>query len=153
MHMGERNREPLGGREAEGFGEWLAASTREVTETYGTLMDSVPADNPVRYLARSAHQDFTQWLHLWKLLELGTSPYVEPELARGDFEARLIDDVIVSLQVIGRGSGTDGQPMVDVVGRYERAVVRLAKYTGADPNSVRACGENRDRLMALGEGR
>jgi len=156
-----RKREPLGGKEVPGFGPWLHSAHKEVTESLEVLRRTVPVENPVRYIANSAHRDFAALLHRWRLMEMGKSPNVSDEHARDDFEVSLIADVMSAHGAreyavsIGWGERPEptGRPMVDVDAAYERACTFLARYMGIDPKRVKECGGDQDKLMGLGDGR
>jgi hypothetical protein len=155
-HTADRKREPLGGREADGFGKWLKDSTQQVSESYEVLCSSLPVGHPGRSLAQSAHRDFVRWLHLWKLLEMGKSPSASDEDARDDFEVRLIAHVMDThdfLELTKREDRASGRSMLDAFAGYERACEILAQYLGIRPIRVSQCNGEQDWLMALGEGR
>jgi hypothetical protein len=160
MHTQDRKREPLGGREAKGFGDWLNETHQEVSETYAVLQESLPLGHASRYLAQSAHRDYAGWVHLWKLLQLGKSPSVIDEWARDDFEVKLIANVMSSYGALRYAQDINlervqrnGRPMLDVVGEYERACLLLSRYLGIHRDCVVECNGRQDKLMALGAGR
>lgn len=159
-HVEGRKREPLGGKAVDGFGPWLEATHKEVTQAVDLLRRKLPADNVGLYVGQSAHRDYAQWLHLWKLLERGRSPHVAMLFARDDFEVRLIANVMGTFGGVeyARRVGPKrieggGRPMADVDAAYERACLVLARYAGIDPKRVKECGGDQAKLTELGAGR
>ena len=160
VHTQERKREPLGGKAVPGFGPWLLATHAEITQTLELLRKKFAVDHVGRYIATSAHRDFAQLTHAWRLLEKGKSAHVIDEWARDDFEVKLIASVMGTFGGVeyARKMGpkrieAGGRPMADVEASYDRACLVLARYAGIDPKRVKECGGDQAKLTELGAGR
>lgn len=152
-HAGKSIREPLGGREADGFGQWLATTTQTVKEAAKHLQGSLPLGNPMRYAAIEAERVYRRTLTHWRHVTDGRDP-----LARHHFEVALIENVMSTYGTAEfarkRGYGPQdvtagGRPMEDVAAAYLRACIILGKYTGVDDATVAACRDDQAALMSL----
>lgn len=150
-----RTHNPLGGREADGFDQWL-----RVTEQ--TAREGMPASQTLgttgRYMATSAARDYANVLRDWRDVQAGRSAHVRDELTRDHFEVGLISQVMSAYGAAeyarARGYGPDdttagGRPVADIGAEYLRACVILAKYIGLGDVTVLECRGDQDALMAL----
>lgn len=153
----KRVREPLGGREAEGFDAWLTDTVRQTHESREALR-SEPLNNPVRYMSVEAERQYGCVLAEWRDVKAGRRTSVVSELARDRFEKGLIGQVMASYGAWQfareRGYGPNdwtagGRPMMDVSGEYVRRCKVLAAYVGVDEVTVSACRDDQDALTAL----
>lgn len=150
----DRKREPLGGREVDGFGQWLRVTTQTVEEADDDLRERLPLGNPMRYVAIEASRHYGKVLGAWKSVERG---WGGPG-ARDRFEVELIAGVMSTYGAAefarSRGYGPEdttagGRSMADVAAEYLRACIILAKYVGVSELDVHACGDDQAKLMAL----
>lgn len=145
-------RNPLGGAEADGFGEWL-------TETYLRMRDvadqmSRPEDDsiPAR-LMRDAKAYYGRVRDLWLRARDG-----EWEFSRDVLEVSLIKDVMDGHYWAEHARemsrlGIDPEPgkraWAQMSAEYLRACVILSQYTGVAQTAVTDCGGDQDKLSAL----
>lgn len=149
-------RNPLGGREAEGFGKWVTATYLQMRDAadqmYRPQDDSVPAR-----LARDSAQHYRQVYHLWARVEHG-APGGAWEFARDTLEVQLITDVMSGhywacyAQEKFR-AGISPEPgrkaWVQMSADYLRACLIFAAYTGVKQTDVTDCDGDQFRLSAL----
>ncbi|MFE0472605.1 hypothetical protein ACFW2V_13420 [Streptomyces sp. NPDC058947] len=154
----DRERNPLGGREAEGFALWLVTSAQKAREAWDLLREQLPLSNPMRYVAREAASHYAGVLAEWENVKRGRSQYVRDDLARDYFEVTLISKVMSAygaaeyVRECGYGSNSitaDGRPIADVSAEYLRTCIILAKYIGVSELDVYACRDDQAALMAL----
>jgi hypothetical protein len=150
----DRKRNPLGGREADGFDQWLRVTTQTMSETEGDLRGRLPLGNPMRYVAIEASSHYGRVLGAWKAVQKGQGDGRE----RDRFEVELISQVMSAYGAAefarNQGYGPDdttagGRPMADVSAEYLRACIILAKYVGVSELTVHACRDDQAALMAL----
>lgn len=146
----DRTREPLGGREAEGFDMWIRHAARLSKEGREALK-SRPLGDAIRYISVSAERDYTSVLAAWQNLAR------DPK-QRDDFEVGRIAAVMGAFGAasFARDMGykpgdtcNGGRPMADVAAEYLRACMILAAYVGTTVEAVAACGEDQEKLSAL----
>jgi len=149
-HHANRKREPLGGRESEGFGAWIEEAALMSAEGRKVL-SSRPLGDAIRYISVSAERDYAVVLASWRNLTRDAT-------RRDDFEVGLIAAVMGSrgaarfARDMGYGPGdtcNGGRPMADVAAAYLRSCMTLAAYVGVTPEVVMTCGEDQDKLSAL----
>lgn len=152
-YAGAGFREPLGGREADGFGQWLATTTQTVTEAAESLRERFPLANPMRYVAIEAARHYGRISGEWRNVTGGRDVK-----ARHRFEVDLIAEVMGTYGALQfarrRGYGhhdvtAGGRPMEDVSAAHLRACIILAKYVGIDDATVAACRDDQAALMSL----
>jgi len=151
-----RERNPLGGREADGFGQWLKVTAQTMAEARDDLRERLPLGNPMRYVAREAAKHYAETLAAWGMVERR-----QADRERDRFEVGLIAGVMSAYGAAefarSRGYGPEdttagGRPMADVSAEYLRACIILAKYVGVSELDVHACGDDQAKLMALRAG-
>lgn len=149
----DRERNPLGGREADGFDQWLRVTTQTVSETEGELRERLPLSNPMRYVGIEAARHYGAVLSGWEHVKRGRG-----ERARDRFEVDLIAKVMSAYGAAefarNQGYGTEdttagGRPMTDVAAEYLRACIILAKYVGVSELDVHECRDDQAALMGL----
>lgn len=149
----KRGHEPLGGREADGFGQWLETTELQMREQRESLINSLSLDNPLRYVAREAAAHYGSVLHAWGHVVRGSDPR-----ARHEFEVRLISEVMraYSAAEFARQCGygpkdvtSGGRPLQDITTEYLRTCIILGKYAGVGELTVTACQGDQDALTAL----
>jgi hypothetical protein len=149
-----RERNPLGGREADGFDQWLREATQLMGESEDSLREELPLGNPMRYVAVEASAHYGRMLGAWKEVSKGHGG----DGARDRFEVNLISAVMsahgAAEYARSRRYGPDdttagGRPMADVGAEYLRACTILAKYVGVNELDVHACGGDQAKLSAL----
>lgn len=153
-----RERNPLGGREADGFAQWLLVTEFSVREAESLARARSEASDPLRYVAISAARHYGSVLTEWQGVQAGRSDHVRDDLARDHFEVGLIAAVMSAYgaarfaQEQGHGHGgatAGGRPVADVSAEYLRACTILAKYVGVSELDVAACRDDQDALTAL----
>lgn len=150
----DRKREPLGGREVNGFGQWLRVTTQASKEADGDLRERLPLGSPMRYVAIGASRHYERVLDAWGDVEReGSDPG-----ARDRFEVELIAGVMSAYgaaeyarsQGYGPSDTTGGgRPVADIAAEYLRACIILAKYAGVSDLDVAKCRDDQAALMAL----
>jgi hypothetical protein len=149
----DRERNPLGGREADGFALWLVTSTQKAREARDLLRRTLRLDNPMRYVATEAARHYGAVLADWDHVKRD-----KDGRSRDAFEVGLIAKVMSAYGSAefarSRGYGPDdvtagGRPMADVAAEYLRACIILAKYAGVSELTVHACQDDQAALMAL----
>ena len=149
-----RTPEPLGGKEADGFAEWLEESARTVRDSYEKIRETEPIDSVTRYIAHSADKEYGMTLSEFRAMGRDGS--------RDHFEAALIGNVIGAAGVLRFARDLEenkhplrpsarkgGRPMDDVELSWGRACLILAKYVGCDVERVKECREDQKACEAL----
>lgn len=154
-----RERNPLGGQAADGFGMWLVTTEMSVRETRDLMRGKVwEQNNPLPYVTMSAASHYGTVLAEWQGVLAGRGEHVRDELARDHFEVGLISAAMSAHGAAEfareRGykdheSTSGGRPMADVAAEYRRACTILAKYVGTSELTVAACGGDQAALSAL----
>jgi hypothetical protein len=148
-----RERNPLGGREADSFDQWLRVTAQTMTEARDDLRERLPLANPMRYVGVEAARHYETVLSGWEHVKRGRD-----EKARDHFEVELISQVMSAYGAAEfarkQGYGPDdttagGRPMADVSAEYLRSCIILAKYVGVSELTVHACRDDQAALMAL----
>lgn len=146
-----RRIEPLGGREAEGFGNWVEVTHREM----GLVLDRFAESDYTGVSYRLCRDARDQYARILKMLERARNGVTEH--SRDHLETEMIHDVITShaWAVYARERSTAGLPddgersYLQMSGAYIRSLMILAEYTGIDQLTVGACQGDQDSLMAL----
>lgn len=148
---------PLGGREADGFDQWLRVTAQTMRETGDDLRERLRLSNPMRYVAIEAAKHYAETLAAWNEVERR-----QDGRERDRFEVDLIAGVMSAYGAAefarSRGYGPEdttagGRPMADVAAGYLRACIILAQYVGVSELDVHACKGDQAALMALGGAR
>lgn len=146
-----RRIEPLGGREAEGFGYWLSLTLGQM-EDAATATAELGADLPSAKLCRDARDHYSRIMMMF-----GRARDQVTEHSRDHLETELIHDVIAShawaehaRERSAAGILAEGErSYLQMSGAYLRAVMILGAYTGVDQLTVGACQGDQGALMAL----
>lgn len=146
-----RRIEPLGGREADGFGEMVETMRREMRFVLERF-DASDYSGESYGLCRDARDQYDR---IGKMLERARREVTEH--SRDHLETELIHDVITShaWAVYARDRAAAGLPddgertCLQMSGAYLRSTITLAMYTGTDQLTVNACQGDQDALMAL----
>jgi hypothetical protein len=146
-----RRIEPLGGREATGFGGWLDVTFDQMEEAVKSAVE-LDAGSVSAKLCRDARDHYDR---IRKMLARARDGVTEH--SRDHLETELIHDVIAShawatyaRERSAAGIPNDGERThLQMSGAYLRSVMILAEYTGVDHLTVGACQGNQDALMAL----
>lgn len=153
----KRVNEPLGGREADGFGAWLREAARLMREAESAVPGLLD-DSAGRYTLRSARRYYDGLLSTFEAVTAGRRTSVIAEHARHRFETDLIGEVMGShgamqyarkLGFEKTGGPAGGRPWMDIAAEYNRACMALAQYTGTTVGAVQECGEDQAALTAL----
>jgi hypothetical protein len=67
----DRQRNPLGGREVDGFDQWLRVTAQTMCETEWDLPGRLRTDNPMRHVAVEASSHYGTVLGAWKAVQKG----------------------------------------------------------------------------------
>lgn len=146
-------RNPLGGREADGFGDWVTTTYLQMRDTAAQFTrpedESVPAQ-----MMRESQLHYGRVRQRWVAI---TAPDAW-EFARDSFEVMLITDVMSAHALAtyareqvaaGRSPRPGERPWALMCAEYVRATLILATYLGIDQAAVGKCGDDQDKLSAL----
>lgn len=155
---GSNEREPLGGREADGFDEWLTLTTEQTREARDHLRETLPLSNPMRYVATEAARHYHDTLSAWSHVKIARNRGERDDPTRDNFETGLIAYVMRAYgaaefarsQGYGpNGTTSGGRPVADISAEYLRGCLVLAKYVGISELTVAACQDDQAALSAL----
>lgn len=157
-HAG-RERNPLGGREADGFDQWLTVTAQVTREARDDLRENLSPRHPMRYVAAGAARDYDNALSAWSHVKVAQHRSKEDaDRVRDVFETGLIAGVMIAYgaaqyaRECGYGPNdrtSGGRPVADIAAEYLRACFILAKYVGVDDGAVAACRDDQSALVAL----
>jgi hypothetical protein len=146
-----RRIEPLGGREADGFGYWLSVTIGQMEEAVKST-SALGADTPSARLCRDAYDHYVRIIKMFGRARDGVT-----EHSRDLLETELIHDVIVShaWAAYARERSTAGLPddgeriYLQMSSAYLRSILILATYVGVDQLTVGICQGDQDALLTL----
>lgn len=155
-YIGDRRvHEPLGGREADGFDQWLAVTAANAAEARERLSQTLPLGAAGRYIAAGADNGYAAVLKGWKAAREGRTG-----ASRHHFEVGLISAVMSAhgaaeyarQHCAGLEKTRGGRFVADITAEYLRSCVILAKYVGVSETAVAARGDDQAALSALRAG-
>lgn len=156
----DRERNPLGGKEAAGFDQWITTTAREAAKVRKALEAAgLDRSNPMRYVAPEMDLHYNRVLRNWRDVKAGQCMHARDDLARDHFEVSLVADVMsaygawrYALGRFGRGGVTPGgRPVVSLESEYNRACTILSQYLGVDLDAVRECADDQAALLGLAD--
>lgn len=145
-------RNPLGGREADGFGEWITTTYLQMRDLRDQFHRPEDDNIPAR-MVREAADHYGRVRRMW--FRADGEADVHP---RDSLEIMLIRDVMQGYHLAeyarertaaGDQRAPDKRAYTLMAAEYVRTCLILAQYTGVQQTDVSACGADQGKLSAL----
>lgn len=148
-----RARTPFGGEGVPGFGPWIEVSYGQMRDLVAQFTRSDDMGPPAR-VSRDAREQYRKIRYMFLRAQGDVTPH-----SRDHLETELIDDVIRShgwatyareREAAGLRPEPGERAHEQMTSHYLRSCMILAQYTGLPERLIAECGDDQDKLIALG---